>query len=340
MDDLLLLRELRDEVPEADPVALMRARSRLLERAARPHGVVRRARRPPRPAVAAIVAVIAVASVVALDLVRLGDRSVGASAEAASLLRGAAQHAIAKDPVVRPNQYRKVTTSAVWSGTAEIDGRLITWLDKEVIEVWIPGDASREWVMRRSGRVPWRFFHPGDEQAVRDAGLHLLEKPEPKVFRAKNGAFYGPVAADWTTPTPEFLAQLPRDPEQLLARIYRDSQGGGPSKDGEALVYIADFLRWGTVPADLRAAVFQAAALIDGVEVIDRRANLEGRVGVAVGRDESRSGLRQEIIFDPGSGEFIGEREVVLTDEALPGVPAGTALGLTAVRTEVVDDTP
>jgi hypothetical protein len=94
--------------------------------------------------------------------------------------------------------------------------------------------------------------------------------------RAKDGAFYGPVQGTWQTPTRQFLAGLPHDPDGLLRRIYRDSKGQGPSKHDEALVYIADVLRSGIIPADLRAALFRAAIRIPGMGVVEGRANLMG----------------------------------------------------------------
>ena len=90
------------------------------------------------------------------------------------------------------------------------------------------------------------------------------------------------------------------------------------------------------MPADLRAALFGALALIPGVRQVDDSVNLEGRHGVAVtmsGRGDSRA----ELIFDPDSGDVIGEREVVLRDGVLPGARAGMVLEYTAVTRAVVD---
>jgi hypothetical protein len=53
---------------------------------------------------------------------------------------------------------------------------------------------------------------------------------------------------------------------------------GSPLK-AEAFVTIADGLRTGVVPADLRAALYKAAALIPGVTVGDRQATVDGRTG-------------------------------------------------------------
>lgn len=122
-----------------------------------------------------------------------------------------------------------------------------------------------------------------------------------------------------------------------MTRIRHDAGDSGPSRDGEALVTIADALRSGIVPADLRAALFRTAQLIPGVRVVDTATNLDGRSGVAVGRDEGHS-FRQDIIFDPRTGQVIGERQVSL--QAAGDQPAGTVYDFSAVRTDVATTTP
>ena len=56
-------------------------------------------------------------------------------------------------------------------------------------------------------------------------------------------------------------------------------------------------------------------------------------MGTAIGIDDGQ--FRRDIIIDPGTGTFIGEREV-LTDD-LDGAPEGTTMSYSAVRTTVVD---
>ena len=79
--------------------------------------------------------------------------------------------------------------------------------------------------------------------------------------------------------------------------------------------------------------LYQALTRLDGIDLTDRAANLDGRVGTAIGIDDGR--FRQDIIIDPATGTFIGEREV-LTDD-VDGAPEGTTMSYTAVDTAVVD---
>jgi hypothetical protein len=88
------------------------------------------------------------------------------------------------------------------------------------------------------------------------------------------------------------------------------------------------------LPSDVRSSLYRALALVPGLEITDRAANLDGRIGIAYGMADDTT--REEIIVDPGTGEFIGERDVSLRD--LPGgLKAGDVGGHSAVSTAVVD---
>ena len=50
---------------------------------------------------------------------------------------------------------------------------------------------------------------------------------------------------------------------------------------GETLVFIADLLRTGVVPADQGATLHKVAAMIPGVTITEGQANLDGRTGIA-----------------------------------------------------------
>lgn len=157
------------------------------------------------------------------------------------------------------------------------------------------------------------------------------------MLRGNNGGFYGPPEQS-SFPSREILAAFSRDPSALLSEISRQTDGKGQSKDGESLVFIADLLRTGMVPADLRAALYKAAALIPGVTVTDEQATLDGKKGIAIGRVETASNRRQDIIIDTETGLLIGEREVLT--EPRGSIPAGTATTWTAIETTISESAP
>jgi len=129
--------------------------------------------------------------------------------------------------------------------------------------------------------------------------------------------------------------------ELLLNHIYKTTMGQGNSPDGQALVWIADTLRFGAVPANLRAALYKAAAMIPGVEITEEQANLNGATGIAIGRLEDANGIRQDLIIDPATGQLIGERQVLTHEgDEQSGFPVGTIISWTAITTTVVDGAP
>ena len=182
----------------------------------------------------------------------------------------------------------------------------------------------------------------GSAAAAAEAGIDKdLNLMWPTIVtKAPCGNFYGDrgchSAGSWQDPTPAFLAGLPGDPLQMYRRLIADS----PAKTGrmeEVLVYAADALRSGTVPAPLRSTIYRALALLPGLQVTDRSTNLAGRTGVALGIDDGDT--RHDIIINPATGAFIGERQIATKSgrRGTLGAPAGATIELSSVRTAVVD---
>lgn len=336
MDELTLLRRVREDAPV--PVdALADARARVTG------GIVasstaRRLRYSPRTpwkgriSVVAAAAVVVASGIVASVLIPTGNDS---SAQAATILNDAAALTITtSDLVAAPGQYIKIETSAryatVWRSS---DGEPVTWISPSTTVVYKPGDPDAEWVMERRQLAPDEFFGDGAKAAAMDEWSTKRDSPLINgIFRARDAAFYG--APDPATSTDA----LPRDPQELYDYIRAEYNGGSNNPDEDAWVRITDLLRTGTVPAELRSALYGAAALVPGIEVIPGETTLNGRTGIALGRTEPSRDERQDIIIDPENGELIGERTV--RTEAGFGAPAGTTWAATAVTTTVVETTP
>lgn len=285
-----------------------------------------------RTRLTAAAAAAVVVGLIAGDVVGLAGWRGGATAQAAEILNTAAQTAITTtDPVVNPGQYLRIQSTNVWmTDSWEPDGVKYQWLDTEKFDMYIPAERSDEWVWQRSGRVPTTFF---DEKA-QEFVLEQKIQAHPELLRAPKGEFYG-TAGGWLSAD---MSAFPRDPYRLLNSIYKLTLGKGQSVDGQAMVFIADLLRTGIVPADLRAALYKAAAMIPGVTITEGQANLNGHTGVAIGHTDSSGSGRKEIIIDPKTGQLIGEREVLNQD--YQAIPAGTAIAWTAVETSVSDTAP
>jgi hypothetical protein len=340
MNELTLLQAMRDKTPVATDAAVEEGRRKLLHRVDPSATVAKPARRrrtAKRVGFVSLATAAIVAALVAGDVLGPTGWRGAATAQAAQVLNEAAQTTIkTADPVVNPGQYLKIQSSNLWgSFSVDENGKEFQWLDTENMTMYIPANRNEEWVWERSGRIPTVFF----DEASREYEKTLqYDSPKGYVLRGPNGAFYGSAPDQSGFPSPEYLASFPRDPHMLLNNIFKKTIGQGQSIDGEAVVFIADLLRTGMVPADLRAALYKAAALIPGVTVTDDQATLNGRKGIAIGRVEEVSHTRQDIIIDPQTGLLIGERQVLTQAQGV--MPAGTAITLTTIETSVTDAAP
>lgn len=311
MNELTLLRTLREDVAEPSPDQLDAAFA-TLNRAMR--GAEPRRRRAPR----ARWVLAAAGGAVALTLVGGNFVMAAESAHAASLLRATAANAITfVDPVPGPGEYLLSHTHADWGmGTHDAEGKVTFERNEQTIDVYMPADAGADWVLYRD----WGKL---------DDMVTGRKEGEP-VIRAKNGGFYD--GHPWLT---ENLADIPGGGgAEVLAYFDGQYVGGSASRDEDNFVRITDILRSGLVPADLRAGMFEALALIPGVTSTEDVANLDGKKGVAIGRTEMlRGGERAEIIIEPATGLVIGERQ--LSTMALFGFGVNEVRSLTAIETSV-----
>jgi hypothetical protein len=272
----------------------------------------------PRPRIARRVLLGAAAAVVCA--LAVGQISVTAqSAHAAGVLRAAAAQTMTfVDPMAKPGQYLLVHTHANWSVSGvDAAGNTNTRMNAQTIDVYVPGSRDGDWVLDRD----W-----GDAGPV----------PMPdEVIRAKDGRFYG---SPWSPLNAEQLNALPRGGQALYDHFNAQYQGGSASRDEDNFVRITDLLRLGLVPADLRAGLYDALALIPGVTASEQ-ANFDGKVGIAIGRTEPlRAGQRAEIIIDPNTGLVIGERTIMTV--AAFGFGSNDVVGHTAIDYRIVNKAP
>ncbi|MEU9339499.1 CU044_5270 family protein [Streptomyces sp. NPDC048290] len=141
-------------------------------------------------------------------------------------------------------------------------------------------------------------------------------------------------------PSYDYLTQLTTDPDQLLAKIYEETEGMGNSPDQQAFSTIGDLLGESYPPAPLYSALFKAAAKIPGVVVVDDAVDAAGRDGIAVARLDETSGAREEWIFDRKTHVFLGERDVQVEPVTKYGVEIapGTVNHTSAIITRAIVD--
>ncbi len=340
MDEITLLRRLREDRNPTDE-SVTRGRAALFNKineVAPKERVTTARRRFTLAGLGAAGAFAIVGVLVATNVLGFGGWRGGADAAAAAILERAAIAAFTFDDVpLAAGQYLHVSSQTVHvTDGQEQNGPVIAFRIKESSELYVPEDRADDWVWVRDPISVIDVLSPGGEDMVERSFPSSEQARDPELLRAPFGAFYGNTAeSQWGD-----FASMPRDPYRLLNHIYLTTIGAGSSPDGEALVVIADTLRQGTAPADLRAALLRAAAMIPGVTITDDQATLDGQTGTAIGRVESENGLRQEIIIDPTSGRLIGEREVAVVAIPESSIAAGDVWRWSSVHTSIVDAAP
>lgn len=322
-----------DEPVQFDVAAGRNALAAALKtRAAEPVVVEHRPRRRVRwLAAAAAVGVLTAGGLVA-STVDLGGGNSATAAE--ELIRAADLAARVVERPIAPGQYRYVRSR--YEGITREWGSDTAWTSDMVNEEWIPADRRDEWMLKFTlNSVEWVPGHEGEG------------KPDPgpfksgEEFRGKCGkySYYAEGQPDRCTnatfhnPTPEFIAALPKDPKELLAKLKDE----GHADDAGAFMQALEALRSGQYPAEVRANIFRALALLPGLVVTDKRANLDGKEGVALGKKYYDNFT--EIIIDPANGDFIGSREVIAEDQSgdKGSMKKGTVISSSAVTSELVD---
>ena len=268
---------------------------------------------------------VLLAACAALVAVGLGYQSVTASigtAQAADVLSRAAIRA--SDPPAKPGQYWEITRIGT-SLYGDTDDRLFLVRNEHIDYVAVDGRRP-SWFVRGGAGTIRQLAGTAASGPVRWAGRNAWTSnlsPEQK-------------PAWWGEPSPSWFASLPRDTAALRVRLYADTKGHGSNPDDEAFVYVADVLRSGVVPADLRAALYRVLQTIPGTTVTEQHVTMEdGRSGVAIGRNDI-FGSHNELVIDPESGQVIGERNFM---RLIPLIGERIALS-TGVQRRLVDSVP
>ena len=134
----------------------------------------------------------------------------------------------------------------------------------------------------------------------------------------------------------EAVAALPRDVDALyehIERATREKDNDRPVRE-QMLVEVTDILRTMPPLPDLRESLYRVAARIPGVTIEEGVTDHLDRRGTAIVMVES-DGWREEYLFDPATGEPLGQR-TVSPDGAVNYASAITATGIV----DSVDEKP
>ncbi len=261
-----------------------------------------------RHTVALAIAAAGLAIAIALPIALPGGRTGGADPAAAALLHRVAIRAAHQppDPAPGPGQFLYSRSESAFTMLYVVgNGETFLFQARGIRESWI--------ALNGSGRV--------------------LNTPEPITFPTEHDratwVAAGKPSLEWVVEgdsefedlnpgelTLRDLTDLPTDPEELRDVIESRELIGGPGGDWETFVIIGDLLRETRTTPQVRAALYQVAAELPGVELVGRVLDGASRPGVAVAytnpSGDSRS--RFELIFDPKTAELLSEAEVLVAD--------------------------
>jgi hypothetical protein len=291
MDDLDAIRRLGSHVPTEDPEAKEGARRRLRQRydetqepsRDRPSG--RRAARW----------VVAVAAVVAGVLVLLALLPGGAPPSAAQTLRRLATVASEQPrPAIPAGRYLYVRSQELRLVQGTDLGTGATWgaLVRVIREAWRAADGSGR-ILTVAGAPRW--LSAADRTAWRRAGQPELIAPRTD-DRYPKDTFPG-----------RDLSGLPLDPTRLRGVLERRSLEEGPPGQAGTFSIIGILLSEDRASPHLRAALFQVAASLPDVQLIEDTRDPLGRSAVGVALDVQ--GYRTVLLLDPASAALRAQEQ-------------------------------
>ena len=127
-------------------------------------------------------------------------------------------------------------------------------------------------------------------------------------------------------PAPAFRTDLPTNTDAMLNWLYQNSHGDNP-RNVEAFFTVEDLIQETYLtPAEL-SALFSATSQIPGVTVDKDALDASGRHGIGITMGTSDG----ELVFDPKTYEYLGEREHGAANEA------NGANGAARIRIAIVD---
>jgi hypothetical protein len=259
----------------------------------------------------------AAACAAAVAFVGVGGNG-GESASAATALRDAAAVARTQPSPIRPGPGEYVYTrqvNAYLSVFPEGDAPFAALVPR-VEELWLGFEGGR--VRQTSGRPT--FLSERDRENWIAAGRPALREP----------AYTGPY------PAPERL-ELPLDPDRLYERLEREALGHSEGVHPQMFTLVGDALRDGGATPAQRAALYEVAARIPGVELLGEVTDPAGRPGVAVAMRQAVDGLLHTLVFDPETAALLAEEQRTLAENEF-GYPEGTVIGYSMYHeAELVD---
>ncbi|HZX05844.1 CU044_5270 family protein [Kribbella sp.] len=360
MTEIDALKRLNDDVPPATPLALARARQRVLV----PQPAARRSTGRRRMVVAGALAGTLAVGFLVNDVVTKNNGTVapGATADAGTFLATAAdQSAGALDAPIPAGQYRQVT-QRIQEGWSFGPRNTYHGTRLSVTDWWVPSTQTPPFTAISVLGAKQEFSSKAAEQLWRRTDPLNVKPRKIKTTQAcavlTGGALLmqskgatDPCKGSWMSPTADFVARLPQDPAALLAALRKNDHtwpglGDAPAQgDYRAFERAGSILVSGFAMSEQRATLYKALRGIHGIQLLPDTVNLDGNAGRAIGLVELW-GIRKELIIDSKTGQFIGLREVATVTAPLNGdgdpmpYKSGDVISWTSVATRITANRP
>lgn len=263
-----------------------------------------------------VVAVAVAATAVAVLVSTTGSSTASA---AAATLRKAATVAQAQAPLIPgPGQFVYTKSVDAYINTVVPAGgadAAYNVLVPHVREVWLGRNGGR--VYQTNGTP--QFPTAQDRQRWMAAGQPELTEP--------------PMDAK-LSPTPPL--DLPTDVNALYDRLKREASAPGDDNPLylEMFTLVGDSLRETAATPAQRAALYEVAARLPGVQLLGPLKDSVGRPGVAVAM--TADGVRHTLIFDPATSALLAEEQMAV--ENIRNYPAGTPVGYSTYVVRAIVD--
>lgn len=236
---------------------------------------------------------------------------------AAAALRDAATVAASLEPRVVEDGYLYTRTEAMWQ-TSYAD---FTYLRPVSREIWLAADGSGRLSETVGEPV---FLSEADKEAWIAAGSPPTHANNMD-FGPDEGAFFD-------------ASTLPTDVDELRELVRsRAEQADRRPAEVEMFVVIGDFLRETVAPPEVRAALYEVAATLPGVQLLGEMTDHAGRVGIGVAMADGE--FQEVLIFDPATSSLLEHQTVGLEayGDHRPPVLWGYA---TCIESSIVSELP
>jgi hypothetical protein len=294
MNDLEILHDAWEAPDPPSHTAFTAARADLLARAARRGRARARRRRRVRLALAGVSAVAAAAGTTLVVSVgedgRPASIAPGVSIASADVVLERAAAAAEQQPFTPPRNDQWIYTEDRFSGSDGSEPK--TW------QTWRRADGGG-YAWKENGKLHVEMLERTRE---------VEGRPVPLIEGYK-----------------EFAA-LPTDPDALLRWAYEQAKhitGGGVTDHGDVYLQFNHMLRSNLLPPDLQAAIYRALKQVPNVTV--ETIDVFGRPALALVQTEDW--LREELLLDPDTYAYLGERSTVVRDTRISPEKAGNATG-------------